>query len=146
MMLFDGIMVHRDQYLIYCNKMDRWPPLLWGKVCVLKGRKANIHFIRKKENWMLGITKSMITISPLLQVKSCGFKNIYSRLRRMKESSLFVWLSLSMPVCIHLVHSLLFTACLYLSIPLWIILPILHLAEISMVSELHRRSAFVWWW
>lgn len=44
--------------------MDRWALLLWGKVCVLKGKKANIHFIRKAENWMPGITKSMITIFP----------------------------------------------------------------------------------
>lgn len=58
-------MVRSDQYLIYCRTMDRWALLLWGKERVLKGRKTSIHFIRKEENWMPGITKSMITIFPI---------------------------------------------------------------------------------
>lgn len=57
-------MVRRDQYLIYCSTTDRWALLLWGNVWVLKGRKANIHFIRKEEYWTPDITKSMITIFP----------------------------------------------------------------------------------
>lgn len=86
MMLLDEIMVHGDQYLIYSSTLDRWALLLWGKVCVLKGRKANIPFIRKQENWMLGIQKSMITVFALLQVKIGGFKSIHD----MMESTCFV--------------------------------------------------------
>lgn len=116
-MSLDGIMVHGDQYLIYCSTLDRWALLLWGKVCVLKGRKANIHFIRKQENWMLGIRKSMITVFALLQVKSGGFKSIH----RHDGVDLLCLTVTVYPVCIHLIHSLFFMACPHLSIPQWII-------------------------
>lgn len=149
-MSLDGIMVRGDQYLIYCSTLDRWALLLWGKVCVLKGRKANLsRFIRKQENWMLGMTKSMITVFALLQVKSGGFKSIHSSLSWMMESTCFVWLSLFIPVCIHLFHSLLFMACPYSSIPLWIILLFL-LAEISVYrwfqNSITGHLCFVAYW
>lgn len=99
-MLLDGIMVHRDQYLIYCSTLNRWALLLWEKVCVLKGRKANIHFIRKQENWMQGIKKSIITVFALLQVKSSGFKSIHRH-----DGVDLLCLTVTVYPCLHSSHS-----------------------------------------
>lgn len=104
MMWLDGIMVRRDQYLIYYSTMDRWALLLWGKVCVLKGRKANIHFIRKEENWMLGITKSMITIFPTLTGQELWLqKRFYWPQRDAGIRPLC--LTVTFYPCLHLYHS-----------------------------------------
>lgn len=62
----------------------------------------------------------------------------------MQPSTLFAWLSLSIPVWICLVHFLFFTAWLCLSIPLWIILPASprwHIC-VLMFSKLHYRSSY----
>lgn len=138
MMLLDEIMVHLDQYLIYCSTLDRWALLLWGKVCVLKGRKANIHFIRKQENWMLGIRKSMITVFAWLQVKRGGFKSIHRH-----DGVNLLCLPVTVYPCLHSSHSFLLFHSLFL--PLYPSMDHLSFSLcwdicVSMVSEQHHRS------
>lgn len=136
-MLLDGIMAHGDQYLIYCSTLDRWALLLWGKVCVLKGRKANIHFIRKQENWMLGIRKSMITVFALLQVKSGGFKSIHRH-----DGFDLLCQTVTVYPCLHSSHS--FPLFHGLSLPVYPSVDHLPFSAcVSMVSEQHHRSTLL---
>lgn len=140
MMLLDGIMVHRDQYLIYCSTLDRWALLLWGKVCVLKSGKSNINFIRKQENWLLGIRKSMITVFALLQVKSGDFKSIHRH-----DGVDLLCLTVTIYPCMHSSHSF----PLFHGLSLSVYPSVDHLPFsfwnicVSMVSEQHHRSTLL---